>query len=138
MCTTWNSTNGHVNIFVDGALRTYPGKSYFKGVKVIPNGTFTIGYHRIDESEFGYSGKISQLNVWDHVLPSNKIQAIAKNCTMDHSTGGNVLKWGLSFAPTEQDTAEPRACSQRGRNNGMMTIFKKMLSGQYQKQHQFL
>lgn len=105
---------------------------------MIPNGTFTIGYHRIDESEFGYSGKISQLNVWDHVLPSNKIQAIAKNCTMDHSTGGNVLKWGLSFAPTEQDTAEPRACSQRGRNNGMMTIFKKMLSGQYQKQHQFL
>ena len=82
---------------------------------MIANGTFTIGFGRIGGQEFSYSGKISQLNVWNYVLPSNDVKAIAKKCTMDHSMGGNVLKWGQSFAPTEQDTKEPRECGSRGR-----------------------
>jgi hypothetical protein len=104
-----------VNIYVDGALRTYPtGTSYFKDEKIVFNGTFTIGHFNKSQVDFSYTGKLSQLNIWNYVLPSNEIKAIAKSCTMSHTAGGNVVKWGRDFAPTPEDSADPRDCSERG------------------------
>ena len=116
MCTTWNSSDGNVNIYVDGAMRTYPsGYPYFKDEKITADGTFKIGKFTSGQSQFNYTGMLSQFNIWDYVLPGKDLMEIARNCTLSPGAGGNIVKWGRDFVPTQSDAAEPRNCRQRGK-----------------------
>ena len=112
MCTTWNSSSGHVNIYVDGGLRSYDsGATHFKGEELIKDGTFVIGSCQLGATQLSYTGTISELHVWGYVLSSDKVKEIAKNCTVSDDNGGNVVKWERDFVTTQDDTAEQRVCS---------------------------
>lgn len=116
MCTTWNSSSGHVDIYVDGGLRSYDsGATHFKGEQLTADGVFTIGRCELDATELSYTGKISELHVWDYVFPGDKVKEMAKNCTVGDAAAGNIIKWERDFVTTHDNTAEKRICSLQGK-----------------------
>ncbi|XP_028399263.1 uncharacterized protein LOC114522721 [Dendronephthya gigantea] len=111
LCVTWNSTSGHVNVFVDGVIRGYPsGKSFFKDAIVKADGVWTLGHFG---GSADYTGKMSQFNAWYTVLPSDEIKAMAMTCTLSHTSTGSIVKWGRDFTPSPSESAESRDCSKR-------------------------
>ncbi|XP_060946893.1 C-reactive protein-like [Limanda limanda] len=93
LCFTWNSGSGAATVFMDG--RKSLTKICKKGHTIRPGGTVIIGQDPdifMGEYDAGQSfvGEISDVNLWDTVLPASTIQDIY---TGKRVARGNVFDW---------------------------------------------
>ncbi|XP_060946892.1 C-reactive protein-like [Limanda limanda] len=93
LCFTWNSGSGAASVFMDG--RKSLTKIYKKGHTIRPGGKVIIGQDPdafMGDYDAGQSfvGEISDVNLWDTVLPASTIQDIY---TGERVARGNVFDW---------------------------------------------
>ncbi|XP_035660406.1 uncharacterized protein LOC118405108 isoform X2 [Branchiostoma floridae] len=90
VCTTWRSSDGAWQFYVDGAL-TASASGFLVGGRVRTGGMWILGQ---DQDNVGggfaahqaFSGEMSQVNLWDRVLSADEIGA-------DCNHHGNVIDW---------------------------------------------
>lgn len=94
MCVTWESTTGLSAFWVDGKRSVR--KVHKPGYTTNPDGVAIIGQ---DFDSFGgnfeahqsFVGEISDVNMWDYVLPESQIVALHSSC--DSIPKGNIFDW---------------------------------------------
>lgn len=100
-CGTWSSNQGLASLWVDGQQVAHsPGVA--EGHVLAADGTVLLGQERggpglerdVDPM-LAFTGKMSGVNVWDHVLAAERISQSARpegSC----DDRGNVIGWGVS------------------------------------------
>ncbi|KAI8520996.1 hypothetical protein Bbelb_007500 [Branchiostoma belcheri] len=90
ICTTWRSSDGAWQLYVDGVL-TASGSGFRVGGRVRAGGTLIIGQEQdvvgggFDANQ-SFIGDLSEVHLWDNVLSPAEIAA-------DCSYHGNVIDW---------------------------------------------
>ena len=82
VCATWNSTDGQLNVYIDGSLARAES---MKGEYLPGGGVWIIGQ---EQDEFGggfdpsqaFVGELTELHVWNRVLSSANVKDVASNC----------------------------------------------------------
>lgn len=93
LCLTWESLTGLAAFWVDGRRSTY--QVYKPGHTIRPKGTVLLGQdpdkHLGDlEAVQSFVGEVTDLNMWDYVLPRSQIQALH----YEHKISkGNIFDW---------------------------------------------
>ncbi|KAJ8251263.1 hypothetical protein GJAV_G00219100, partial [Gymnothorax javanicus] len=91
-CVTWESTTGLTAMWMDG--KQNDSKIFRKGHTTQPGGTVRLGQDT-DSGGFdvnqSFVGEISDLNMWDYVLPESQIKAL-HICDARHPKG-NIFDW---------------------------------------------
>ncbi|KAK9952993.1 hypothetical protein ABG768_017019 [Culter alburnus] len=98
MCVTWDSKTGLSAFWVDGLRSSF--KLYRKGHSVLPGGTVLLGQDPDActgsvgsfEAEQSFVGEISDVKMWDYVLPGKQIKAVYSN-QEPYVPKGNVFDW---------------------------------------------
>ncbi|XP_058509847.1 C-reactive protein-like [Solea solea] len=93
LCASWDSSSGAATIFMDGKKSLT--KIYKKGHSIRSGGTVIIGqdpdtYLGDFDANQSFVGEISDVNMWDHVLPASTIQDIYSG---KRGPRGNVFDW---------------------------------------------
>ncbi|CAB1337797.1 unnamed protein product [Coregonus sp. 'balchen'] len=93
LCLTWESRTGLAAFWVDGRRSTY--QVYKPGHTIRPKGTVLLGQdadkHLGDlEALQSFVGEVTDLNMWDYVLPRRQIQALHYGHKI---TKGNIFDW---------------------------------------------
>ncbi|KAL9978882.1 hypothetical protein ACROYT_G016464 [Oculina patagonica] len=94
LCVCWNNTSGVWKFYKDGQER-HRGEGLKTGHTIQPNGTLILTQ---EQDSFGgrfskdqsFQGTLTNVNMWDQVLPPEKIQDMSQSCL---SGEGNVYKW---------------------------------------------
>ncbi|XP_028823842.1 pentraxin fusion protein-like [Denticeps clupeoides] len=95
LCVTWASRSGLAAFWVDG--RRSALQIYKPGHTIRPRGTALLGQdadkHLGDfETVQSFAGEITDLNMWDYVLPGNQIKALYLN-QAQRVPRPNVFDW---------------------------------------------
>ncbi|KAJ8344728.1 hypothetical protein SKAU_G00289210 [Synaphobranchus kaupii] len=95
LCVTWESTTGLSAFWVDGKRSIR--KVFKPGHMIQPNGTILLGqdpdsYVRNFEADQSFVGEISDVNMWDYVLPERTIKVL-HSCGTRHVPKGNIFDW---------------------------------------------
>ncbi|XP_019949977.1 C-reactive protein-like [Paralichthys olivaceus] len=93
LCFTWDSRSGAATIFMDG--RKSLSKIYKKGHTIRPGGKVIIGQDPDSfmgeyDAKQSFVGEISDVNLWDSVLPASTIQEIYAG---KRTARGNIFDW---------------------------------------------
>ncbi|XP_078407388.1 adhesion G protein-coupled receptor D2 [Cetorhinus maximus] len=102
VCVTWQKENGAWSIYADG-IKVSSGDGCYSSQTIAGNGTFIIGQ---DQDSLGgtfkqneaFSGKVTDLNIWTHVLDANQITAV-KMCSFPQQN--LISKWDLASLEIE-------------------------------------
>ena len=62
-----------------------------------------------------FQGKLSGVNVWDHVLTSNKIKEMSTTCVLNEEDNGNVYNWVDILREGAIRFVEPSTCEPMGK-----------------------
>ena len=95
VCVTWSRDGGRWALFTDG-LVVSRGVGLNSSNGTGPDDLFIIGQEHdafgdsIGKNE-SFSGSITELHIWDHVLNSSEISTMETTCSP--SSSGLVLKW---------------------------------------------
>ena len=92
MAVTWENINGRHEIFVDG-LRKGQGEGLVNGTTIVPGGYIVVGNDKDPggfQSRDAFVGKISRVNVWDYVIPSETIMLLSQRCGQEN---GETVAW---------------------------------------------
>ncbi|XP_036003609.1 pentraxin fusion protein isoform X1 [Fundulus heteroclitus] len=92
LCFTWDSSSGATALFIDD--RKSLTKIYRKGHTIRAGGRVLLGqdpdnYLGGFDINQSFVGEISEVNLWDYVLPDTAVQ----DMMTAKMTGGNVLDW---------------------------------------------
>uniref|UniRef100_A0AAY4A571 Pentraxin (PTX) domain-containing protein n=1 Tax=Denticeps clupeoides TaxID=299321 RepID=A0AAY4A571_9TELE len=100
-CLTWSSNQGLASLWLDGQqVAIVPGVA--RGHTLHDKGTITLGQQGspagLDgdgDPTLAFNGKMTGVNMWDHVLGAEKV---SQNSRREGScnTRGNVIGWGVS------------------------------------------
>ncbi|KAJ8374160.1 hypothetical protein SKAU_G00047400 [Synaphobranchus kaupii] len=95
LCITWESTTGLSAFWVDGNRSVR--KVYKSGHTIQPSGTVILGqdpdrYLGDFDAAQSFVGEISDVNMWDYVLPESQIKAL-HSCSTRHVPKGNIFDW---------------------------------------------
>uniref|UniRef100_A0AAY4CTR2 Sushi, von Willebrand factor type A, EGF and pentraxin domain-containing protein 1 n=1 Tax=Denticeps clupeoides TaxID=299321 RepID=A0AAY4CTR2_9TELE len=93
---SWRSEDGDWRVYIDGNP-TDGGKNLSIGTTIPGGGALVLGQDQDQRGEGfnpveSFVGSLSQLNIWDHVLSSQQIRALASSCP-DDLARGNVFAW---------------------------------------------
>ena len=94
ICITWKSTAGAWQLYKDGVCESN-GTGLKKDKKIRGGGSLVLGQEQ-DEVGTGFAkdqsfvGKLSGVNVWDHVISPRNISRMSEACTAEE---GNVISW---------------------------------------------
>ncbi|XP_044187034.1 pentraxin fusion protein-like [Thunnus albacares] len=93
LCVTWDSSSGATALFLDG--RKSLTKIYKKGHRVQSGGRVILGqdldsYRGSFDAKQSFVGEISDVNMWDSVLPDSTIQRMSSGKRVPR---GNVFDW---------------------------------------------
>ncbi|KAM6951890.1 C-reactive protein-like [Aplochiton taeniatus] len=93
LCLTWESRTGLAAFWVDGRRSTY--QVYKPGHTIQPKGTILLGQdpdkHLGDlEAMQSFVGEVTDLNMWDYVVPRSQIQAWHYGHKVPK---GNIFDW---------------------------------------------
>ncbi|XP_067219610.1 pentraxin-related protein PTX3 [Chanodichthys erythropterus] len=100
-CAAWSSEQGQATLWVNGEnVARVPGVA--EG-HVLPGGGFILlgqersrsGVYRDLDSSVAFTGKMTGVNMWDHVLEAERIKEYA-NHDGSCDCRGNVIGWGVS------------------------------------------
>ncbi|XP_078364404.1 neuronal pentraxin-1-like [Oculina patagonica] len=94
LCVCWNNTNGAWKFYKD-YYEIQGGKGLKKGYEIPPKGSLIMTQ---EQDSFGggfnkdqsFQGMLTNVNMWDHVLPPEKIRDMSQSCLAGE---GNVYKW---------------------------------------------
>ena len=94
LCVCWNNTKGVWKFYKDGCQRQ-EGKGLEAGHEIQPNGSLILIQEQDKlgggfDKDQSFQGMLSNVNLWDHVLPPEKIHDMSQSCL---SGEGNVYKW---------------------------------------------
>ncbi|XP_026056418.1 pentraxin fusion protein [Carassius auratus] len=95
LCVTWSSASGLTAFWVDGRRSSF--QIYRKGYSIRPGGTVVLGqdpdrYLGAFNAEQSFVGEISDVQMWDYVLPGSQIKAVYSN-QEPYVPKGNVFDW---------------------------------------------
>ncbi|XP_078059604.1 C-reactive protein-like [Mustelus asterias] len=93
ICVTWESEEGLVTFWVNGE-RTVQ-KAGKKGGTVLGGGSIILGQEQDSvggafDIRQSFVGEITDVNMWNHVLPACKIKAVSQGY---YSAEGNIIDW---------------------------------------------
>ncbi|XP_028326770.1 serum amyloid P-component-like [Gouania willdenowi] len=92
LCSTWSSSNGLAQLWLDGkpSIRRFVGNSVITGAPITLLGQEQDTYGGGFDKDQSFVGMISQVHMWDHVLPASEIRRYSQG---KHITPGNVFNW---------------------------------------------
>ena len=85
VCVTWDLSTGHVKFYVDGTKSYEVKEKRYETARIPAGGTWIIGQDQ-DTFEGGFEkinsikGALAEVNVWDRILCSYEIKALASSC----------------------------------------------------------
>uniref|UniRef100_UPI003AAFF5F3 C-reactive protein-like n=1 Tax=Centroberyx gerrardi TaxID=166262 RepID=UPI003AAFF5F3 len=93
LCVTWDSRTGAAAIYMDGNRSLM--KIYKKGHQVQSGGRIILGQDADSflgdfDAKQSFVGELSDVNMWDSVLPSSTIQDL---CSGKRVPRGNIFDW---------------------------------------------
>lgn len=93
LCFTWDSASGAAAVFVDGKKSVT--KIYKKGHGIREGGKVILGQDPDSflgdfDAKQSFVGEVSDVNLWDYVLPDSTIQDMASDRRVPR---GNVFDW---------------------------------------------
>ncbi|CAH1779630.1 unnamed protein product [Owenia fusiformis] len=96
ICVTWASGGGQWQIYINGTIMAV-GSQLAAGTYIRGGGAFVLGqeqdgYERLFNPQEAFIGELTQVNVYDSVLPEESINDIA-NSTYCNMALGDVLNW---------------------------------------------
>ncbi|XP_067868604.1 adhesion G-protein coupled receptor D2 isoform X2 [Heterodontus francisci] len=102
ICVTWQKENGAWSIYADG-IKVSSGDGCYNSQIIAGNGTFIIGQ---DQDTLGgtfkqneaFSGNLTDLNIWTHVLDANQITAVSM-CSFPQQN--LIYEWSLASLEIE-------------------------------------
>ncbi|XP_061831986.1 adhesion G protein-coupled receptor D2 isoform X1 [Nerophis lumbriciformis] len=105
ICVSWNQNGGRWTLLTDGRL-VYSGEGLNSTDSIGPDGLFIIGqeqdtYGGSFKKDESFSGSITELHIWDHVLNRRELDTTEKECSP--TTSGLLFKW--SGASLEIDSS---------------------------------
>jgi hypothetical protein len=111
LCVTWQSFNGRLNVYVNGAVAfnttTMTGKSLPGGGPwVIGQDQDTVGGGFVAKDTF--LGEVSEVHVWNRVLSSAEIKVLASSCAQDLK--GNYVAYNDFDVRGNVSTFHPPCC----------------------------
>ncbi|XP_005995833.2 mucosal pentraxin-like [Latimeria chalumnae] len=118
VCSTWESQTGLVGLWVDGKRSVRKG--LMRGYKVKPGGAVILGQEQDKMgggfvSEQSFAGEITDVNLWDYILPANEIKALSAGSSF---TAGNVIDWEtVSYTENGYVVVESMQKSTTNNNN---------------------
>jgi len=94
VCTSWENTAGSWKLYKDGAVAA-EGNGHKTGHVLKSGGSIVLAQEQDSPgggfvSSQSFIGMLTNVNVWDHVLPTAQIEHMSKSC---QSGEGNVYKW---------------------------------------------
>jgi len=94
ICTSWENKVGSWKAYKDGALQS-SGSGVKRGHVIKTNGILIVGQEQDSfggrfEASQSYIGELTDLNIWNRVLPASEISKLSKSC---HGRRGNAKKW---------------------------------------------
>ena len=97
ICVSWESSSGSWKFYKDGGLAE-DGTNLKRGYTIRQGGTLVFGQEQDSvgggfQVSQSFQGKLSGINVWDHVLTSAKIKEMSTTCVLNEEDNGNVYKW---------------------------------------------
>ena len=97
ICVTWESSSGSWKFYKDCKLKQ-EGTDFKRGYTIKEGGTLVLGQEQDSvggdfDSDQSFQGKLSNVNVWDKVLPATQIKDISSSCLLDKWNEANVYKW---------------------------------------------
>ncbi|KAK9952992.1 hypothetical protein ABG768_017018 [Culter alburnus] len=111
LCVTWDSVTGLSAFWVDGWRSSF--QLYRKGHSVLSGGTILLGQDPDActgsvgsfEAEQSFVGEISDVKMWDYVLPGSQIKAVYSN-QEPYVPKGNVFDWNTIKYETRGNVLE--------------------------------
>jgi len=94
ICASWENTAGSWKFYKDGAVAAQ-GTGHKTGYVIKSGGSIVLGQEQ-DSPGGGFNptqsfiGMLTNVNVWDHALPTAQIEQMSKSCL---SGEGNIYKW---------------------------------------------
>ena len=94
ICVTWENNAGSWKFYKDG-VKGAEGTGFEAGHVIRPGGSLILAQEQDSpgggfDTTQSFQGMITNVNVWDHVLPIAQIEKMSKSCL---SGEGNVYKW---------------------------------------------
>ena len=93
--------------------------NFQKGHTIRQGGTLVLGQDQDSvgggfDSTQSFQGMLSNVNIWDHVLPQTQIKEMAKSCLLDEWNAGNVHKWRDFLQKKGATLVAPSPCETLG------------------------
>uniref|UniRef100_A0AAY5EAN0 Pentraxin (PTX) domain-containing protein n=1 Tax=Electrophorus electricus TaxID=8005 RepID=A0AAY5EAN0_ELEEL len=107
LCATWDSEHGMAALWVDGreAVRApavaeshqlLGGGALLLGQEYGCQGRLRFAYRDVSDAELPFVGKMTGVNMWDHVLEGDEISQQAQQDGKACGARGNLVAWGVS------------------------------------------
>ena len=122
LCLSWERGSGSWKFFKDGEP-TDEGTNFKRGHTIRQGGTLVLGQDQDSigggfETTQSFQGKLSQVNLYDHVLSVTKIKEMSASCLLNEVDYGNVYKWLDFLRKGEARLIEPSSCKPFGKGMG--------------------
>ncbi|KAL9983773.1 hypothetical protein ACROYT_G005997 [Oculina patagonica] len=113
-CVSWKSSSGTWNFYKDGVLHEQ-GTGFKTGYAIKQDGTVVLGQDQDSvgggfETTDSFQGKLSNVNLWDHVLTANQITTMSKSCLSDAGNNGKIYKWIDFLREGQPSLMKPSSC----------------------------
>lgn len=114
ICFSWENSLGSWKFYKDCILKE-EGTGFKKGYTIREGGTLVLGQDQDSvgagfQSAQSFQGKLSNVNVWDHVLPDTQIKEMSTSCLLDEWNEANVFKWPDFLSQGGARLVKPSPC----------------------------
>lgn len=97
ICLLWENNSGSWKFYKDCDLKDQ-GTGFKQGFEIRQGGSIVLGQDQdcvggcFREQE-SFQGMLSNVNVWDRVIPATQIKEMSQSCLSDEWNDGNLYKW---------------------------------------------
>ncbi|XP_078353573.1 uncharacterized protein LOC144638230 [Oculina patagonica] len=118
ICVSWASNSGAWKFYKDGDLSA-EGSNFKKDYTIRKGGTLVLGQEQDSvgggfQASQSFQGMLSNLNLWDRLLPTSQIKKISSSCVLDEWNEGNVYKWSDFLHQGGTTLLKPSPCTPSG------------------------
>lgn len=97
ICVSWESKSGSWNFYKDCYLRE-KGTNFKRGYTIRKGGSLVLGQDQDlkgggFQTSQSFEGMLSNVNVWDSIVPAAKIKDMSTSCVLEQWNEANVYKW---------------------------------------------
>ena len=117
ICLSWQSSSGSWKFYKDGVLRQ--DGTFRTGYTIRQDGTLALGQDQDSvggefEKSQSFQGMLSNVHVWDRVLPDKQIKEISTSCVLDEWNEANVYEWSDFLRQGGAMLRKPSPCKPFG------------------------